>query len=329
VSVVIPLFDEQEVLPLLVARLRPALDGLGRDQLAVGYELLFVDDGSRDRTVEVVRELAASWPEARLVELRRNAGQQLAIAAGLSAARGDVVITMDADLQDPPELIPDMVRAHVESGVAVVYTCRSDRSSDGWLKSRAADLYYRLIRRLAGVPVQPHVGDFRLMSREVVETLNALPERNRIHRLLLPWLNYPSCTLHHTRERRPAGKTHYSVPRLVRLTADSIVGFTTVPLRWATALGLLTALLSFALTAVAVIAHFSGISISGWASLAGMVSFIGGVQLVCTGILGEYLGRVFIEVQHRPAFDIARISQPAADGSPPSPLVEEVDPHGP
>jgi dolichol-phosphate mannosyltransferase len=320
-SVVIPVYNEEEVLPLLVDRLRPVLDGLEASGYVTEYELLLVDDGSRDQTVDVISELGADWPQLCLVELRRNSGQQAAIAAGLRQARGDWVVTLDADLQDPPELLPAMLDAAAGGHVDVVYTCREDRDSDGFVKKRLAGAYYRVVRRLAGVPVQPHVGDYRLMSRAVITALNALPERHRVHRLLLPWLGFPSTTLHHTRERRGAGRTHYSMPRLLKITADSIVSFTTAPLRLATLLGLATGFLSLLLTCGAVVARIVGLAVPGWASLAVMVTFIGGVQLICTGILGEYIGRVFVEVQHRPLYDIARVTRPAApaEQAPPTP----------
>jgi len=311
-TVVVPVFDEQDVLPLFVDRLRPVLDALLSTTYVMAYEVIVVDDGSRDRSVELLSELGRTWPQLCVVELRRNSGQQAAIAAGLRQAQGDWVVTMDADLQDPPELLPAMLDAADSNRVDVVYTCRKDRASDGPLKRRLAGAYYAMVRRVAGVPVEPHVGDFRLMSRTVIEALNALPERHRVHRLLLPWLGFSSITLQHTREKRPAGRTHYSVPRLLKITADSVVSFTTAPLRWATLLGIATGVLSLILTCVAVIARLSGAAIPGWASLAVMVTFIGGVQLICTGILGEYLGRVFVEVQRRPLYDVARVSRPAS-----------------
>lgn len=307
-SLVVPVFDEQEAVPHFVARARPVLDALVTSGFVTSYEVILVDDGSRDATVTVIAALARDWPQLRLVELRRNAGQQLAIAAGLRHARGDWVATMDVDLQDPPELLPDMLESATRHGVDVVYTCHADRASDGFFQRKAADAYYRLVRRVAGVPVQPHVGDYRLMSRVVVDALNGLPERHRVHRLLLPWLGFSSVTLNHTRGRRSAGRTHYSVPRLIKITLDSVVSFTTAPLRLATLLGLGTGALSLLLAAGAVAARLAGLAVPGWASLAVMITFIGGVQLICTGILGEYIGRVFIEVQRRPPYDVARVS---------------------
>ena len=324
-SLVVPVFDEEAVLPLFLGRLRPVLDQLVASGFVREYEVLFVDDGSRDRTREVLLEAAEDWDALVIVELRRNAGQQLAIAAGLRLARGDWVVTLDADLQDPPELLPDLLDAAALHHVDVVYTSRADRASDGRLKAAAAGAYYRLVRRVAGVPVQPHAGDYRLMSRAVIDSLNALPERHRVHRLLLPWLGFPSATVTHTREARPAGRTHYSVPRLMKITVDSVVSFTSAPLRWATMLGLLTGTLSLLLAFGAIAAQLSGHSIPGWASLAVAITFLGGIQLICTGILGEYLGRVFVEVQGRPPYDVARVVR-RDHSSPPSSATRQ-DPH--
>ncbi len=309
-SVVIPVYNEVLVLPLLVKRLRPVLDAMVAAGTASEYEVLFVDDGSTDGSRQSLRHVAEAWPEVVVVELRRNAGQQLAISAGLRLSRGTWVATMDADLQDPPELLPEMMSAAEEKAVDVVYTCHADRASDGVLKAAAAACYYRLVRRVAAVPVEPHVGDYRLMSRSVVDALAALPERHRVHRLLLPWLGFPSVTLQHKREARPAGETHYSVLRLLAVTMDSVVSFTTAPLRWATLLGLATGSLSLLLACGAVLAQVSGMAVPGWASIAVAVTFLGGIQLICTGVLGEYVGRTFLEVQRRPLYDVSQVYEP-------------------
>ncbi|MGH9065234.1 MAG: glycosyltransferase family 2 protein [Acidimicrobiales bacterium] len=312
-SVVIPFCNEKAVVGPLVTRLRPVLDGLIRDGHAASYELVCVDDGSTDGTVRELEGAGAGWPELCLLVLRRNVGQQIAITAGLEAASGDWAVTLDADLQDPPELLPDMLRAAARHGVDVVYACHGDRPGDGRLARTLAAGYYRVVGRLAGVPLQPHVGDYRLMSRRVLDALAALPERHRVHRLLLPWLGFSSVTLSHRREPRAAGATHYSTWRLLNITIDSIVGFTTAPLRIATLLGVATGLVSLALTVVSVIAKVAGASIPGWASLAVAVTFLGGVQLICTGVLGEYVGRTFAEVQRRPLYDVATARQPGRE----------------
>jgi glycosyltransferase involved in cell wall biosynthesis len=305
-SVAIPLYNEEATVPLLLSRLRPVLDAMLQSRAILSYEVIFVDDSSSDRTVDRLEEECADWPQVRILPLRRHCGQQLALAAGLDATRGEWVITMDGDLQDPPELIPEMLAAAVQRSVDVVYTCHADRSFDGRIQVALATVYYRLLRRIAGVPVQPHVGDFRLITRPVLESLKALPERHRVHRLLLPWLGFPSVTLHHRRDPRAAGRSHYSLFRLLALTMDSVVSFTTAPLRWVTFLGLGVGLLSVMLAAGSVIAKLAGLPrVPGWASLAVAVTFLGGLQLICTGVLGEYVGRTFAEVQRRPLYEVA------------------------
>jgi dolichol-phosphate mannosyltransferase len=300
-SVVIPCHDEEEMWPLLVARLRPVLDGLGEP-----YEVVVVDDGSRDRTADLLVAEQPSWPELRVRMLAANAGHQAALTAGLDVARGDYVVTMDADLQDPPELIPTMLAAARDNQLDVVYAARSDRSRDTWFKRTTAGWYYRLMRRYAGVELPPQVGDFRLVSRRVVTALRALPERHRVYRLLVPWLGFPSATVEYVREQRPAGRTKYSLMRMVNLSVDSTTSFTTAPLRIATGLGLTTAALSLLATIATVLTWFFGKTVPGWASLTCVVLFLGAVQLLCLGLLGEYVGRVYQQVQRRPLYTVDR-----------------------
>jgi len=299
-SVVVPLYDEQDVLDLFFARLRPVLDRLG-----TAYEVLAVDDGSRDATPALLAERAAGWPALRVLRLRRNAGHQAALTAGLDRCRGDWVVTIDGDLQDPPELVPEMLAAAERDGADVVYAVRADRGTDSRFKRATAGLYYRLMRRVAGPGVPADAGDFRLMSRAVVEDLRALPERHRVYRLLVPWLGFPATTVAYPRSRRPAGRTKYPLPRMARLALDSLTSFTAAPLRVATVLGVLASLLCLAAMVIAVVAHVSGATVPGWASVFVAVLFIGAVQLLCVGLLGEYVGRLFAEAQHRPLYYVA------------------------
>jgi dolichol-phosphate mannosyltransferase len=213
---------------------------------------------------------------------------------------------MDADLQDPPELIPTMLAAARDNQLDVVYAARSDRSRDSWFKRTTAGWYYRLMRRYAGVELPPQVGDFRLVSRRVVTALRALPERHRVYRLLVPWLGFPSATVEYVREQRPAGRTKYSLMRMVNLSVDSTTSFTTAPLRIATGLGLTTAALSLLATIATVLTWFFGKTVPGWASLTCVVLFLGAVQLLCLGLLGEYVGRVYQQVQRRPLYTVDR-----------------------
>ena len=225
-SVVVPVFDEREVLPLFAARTRAALDATGRD-----YEVVAVDDGSADGSGPVLKALAMQWPQLRVLRLRRNAGHQAAITAGLSASRGDAVVTIDADLQDPPELIADLLAAARREQADVVYAVRSRRDVDTAFKRGTARLYYRLMRRIAGAEVRPDAGDFRLMTRPVVDDLLALPERHPVYRLLVPWLGYPSTTVSYVRVARGAGRTQYPLGCMLRLGLDSVTTFYASPLR--------------------------------------------------------------------------------------------------
>lgn len=307
-SVVVPMYDEQDVLPLFAARLRPVLDGCQQLRSPAGdlsYEVIAVDDGSRDTTAALLTELAASWPQLRIVRLRRNAGHQGALTAGLDRCGGDWVVTIDVDLQDPPELIPALFAAAAADDVDVVYAVRDDRSADTVFKRLTAGLYYRAMRRAAGDGVPGDAGDFRLMSAAVVEDLRALPEKHRVYRLLVPWLGYPSSSVRYRRDPRAAGSTKYPVSRMARLAVDSVTSFTARPLRIATWIGVLGSLLCVIAMATAVGAYVLGATVPGWASVFVAVLFVGAVQLLCLGLLGEYVGRLYAEAQHRPLYFVA------------------------
>ncbi|MFE1316605.1 glycosyltransferase family 2 protein [Kitasatospora phosalacinea] len=299
-SVVVPVYDEQDALPAFAARLRPVLDGLG-----VRYEVLAVDDGSTDGTAGLLRALAADWPELRTVRLRRNSGHQAALTAGLERAVGDYVASIDADLQDPPEKLAEMLALARRDGLDVVYGVRADRSSDTAFKRGTADAYYRLVRRLVGRHVPAGAGDFRLLSREAVEALRALPDQPRVYRLLVPWLGFPSGEVRYVREERVAGSTKYPLAKMVRLALDGVTGFSAAPLRLATWLGAAAFLTCLLLLAFCLAAYLSGAAVPGWTSLFAAVLFVGGVQLVCVGLLGEYVARIHAAVQCRPAYFVA------------------------
>jgi glycosyltransferase involved in cell wall biosynthesis len=308
-SAVVPMFNEEAVLPLFVQRLRPVLDGLGVD-----YEVLAVDDGSVDGTAVLLQRYHREWPQLRVVRLRANSGHQAAISAGLAAARGDYVVTLDADLQDPPEVIAEMMAAARREAVDVVYGVRNDRSTDSAFKRGSANVFYRVIRRLSGTGAPASAGDFRLMSRATVDAVNALPEHHRVLRLVVPAFNFPSATVEYRREERAAGSSKYSLRHMLRLALDSVTAFSIVPLRFATWLGLLGALCAFGVLAFAVIGEIVGSTVPGWASLVGAVSGFGAVQLVCIGLLGEYVGRIYIMQQGRPTYSVAYDSL-LADGA--------------
>jgi polyisoprenyl-phosphate glycosyltransferase len=299
-SVVIPMFNEVEVLPLLVERLRPVLEGLGEP-----YEVVAVDDGSTDTTAAQLLGIRRGWPELRLVRLRRNSGHQAALTAGLHRARGRYVVSLDADLQDPPEKIPEMLTLARDKDLDIVYGIRSDRTTDSFLKRRTAAGYYWLMRRIARVQMPANAGDFRLLSRATVDVLKQLPEQRPVYRLLVPWIGFPSGEVTYTREARAAGRTKYPLAKMIRLGIDSVTGFSAAPLRIATGLGAVSFFFCLVMLAYVIVAFLLGYGVRGWASLLATVLFLGGVQLLCLGLLGEYLARLYASVQGRPAYFVA------------------------
>jgi dolichol-phosphate mannosyltransferase len=298
------MYEEEAVLPLFTQRLRPVLDGLAARSGAT-YEVVAVDDGSNDATPVLLERARRDWPQLRVVRLRTNAGHQAALSAGLARARGSWVATIDADLQDPPEVLTDLVQRAWEGGVDVVYAVRADRSSDSLFKRVTARAYYRLMRRLIGRHVPGNAGDFRLMSRATVEAVNRLPDQHRVLRLVVPALGFPSATVAYQRDARAAGRTKYSLARMLRLSVDSLTGFSVAPLRLATWFGLGGALATTVLLAIALIAYATNRTVPGWTSTFVAVAAVGTVQLLCLGLLGEYVGRLYTQLQGRPSYHIA------------------------
>lgn len=299
-SIVIPVFNEEDVLPLLAARLRPVADALDAT-----YEVVAVDDGSSDASPVVLQRMLREWPQLRIVRLRANAGHQAAISAGLASARGGYVVTLDADLQDPPEVIPEMLAQARLHGADVVYGVRSDRSTDSIFKRWSARAFYRLIRVLSGTRAQVDAGDYRLMSRATVNAVNALPEHHRVLRFVVPALGFPSASVTYRRDERAAGKSKYPLAKMIRLSLDSVTGFSAAPLRAATWLGLVGGAAAFVLLAYALVASASGHTLPGWTSTVVAVAGVGAVQLLCLGILGEYVGRMYAHLQARPTYFVA------------------------
>jgi dolichol-phosphate mannosyltransferase len=310
-SVVVPMYNEEAVIGAFVARLRPVLD-----QLDAAYEVVAVDDGSADATAQLLFDHGRAWPQLRVVRLRRNSGHQAALTAGLHRARGDWVVSIDADLQDPPETIAEMLRVARAEGVDVVYGVRADRSTDTAFKRHTAGAYYRLMGRLVGGHLPAQAGDFRLLSRDVVRALRELPERNPVYRLLVPSLGFASAETPYAREKRAAGETKYPLRRMIALAWDSAANFSAAPLRIATWLGGISFLACVALMVFGVVVYVNGTVIPGWTSLFVAVLLLSGVQLVCLGLLGEYVAKIYATVQNRPAFHVAFDShEPSADGA--------------
>jgi len=299
-SVVAPMYDEEEVLPAFLGRLRPVLDGL-----RVRYEVIAVDDASADQTPVVLQRARRSWPQLRLLRLRANAGHQAALSAGLSRARGRWVVTIDADLQDPPELIADLLAEARTGEVDVVYGVRSNRSSDSAFKRRTAGLYYRLLRRLSGVDAPRDAGDFRLMSRATVDAVLAVAERGRVLRVVVPALGFPSAIVRYRREHRAAGRSKYPLSKMVGLALESVINWSLAPLRMATWFGLLGFLAALLSTAYGVVGGLLGHAVPGWTSTVTIVSAFAAVELLCIGVLGEYVGRMLKAQQALPAFFVA------------------------
>jgi polyisoprenyl-phosphate glycosyltransferase len=312
-SVVVPMYNEESVLPLFAPRLRRVLDGLNEP-----YEVVVVDDGSTDGTAGGLRRLREQWPQLRVIRLRSNSGHQAALYAGLMRARGAFVVTIDADLQDPPETVVEMLALARREDLDVVYGVRRDRSTDSAFKRWTAGIYYRLMRRVAGTQLPAHAGDFRLLSTAAVDALRALPERAPVLRLVVPWLGFPSGEVSYLRQERAAGRTKYPLSRMVALAADSITSFSAAPLRIATWLGLAGMALCGVLVVAAFVAYLAGTTVTGWASLYVAVLFLGALQLLCLGLLGEYVARTFTAVQARPAYFIATdsLDEAASAGAP-------------
>lgn len=311
ISIVIPCLNEEAVLPELLER----LEALGQRHNDCTFEFLLIDDGSRDNSVALLRAAAAKDDRFRILVFSRNFGQQVAASAGIDAARGAAVVLMDCDLQDPPEVVSEMI-AKWQEGYDVVYGTRRSRDGDGWFKRRSAEGFSRLINRLSEIPIPEDTGDFRLMSRPVVEVLKAMPERQRFLRGMVAWVGYRQTAVHYDRPERFAGETKYPLGKMLRYALDGLLSFSAKPLQLSIALGLLSAGLALLGILYALVMRlFTSVWVEGWTALMIAVLFLGGVQLVCLGIIGEYIGRIYREVQRRPLYVVRdRIGFDDGDG---------------
>ena len=297
-SVVVPCFDEEAVIRETHRRLVAILETVPE----LDFELVYVDDGSRDATLEVLRELRHTDARVRVVALSRNFGHQIAVTAGLQQAAGQVVVIIDADLQDPPEVIPEMLDRWRE-GVDIAYGVRTGRDGETVFKRWTASAYYRLLDRLTDISIPLDTGDFRLMDRAVVDAFLTMPERDRFVRGMVAWTGFRQEPVPYRRAARAAGETKYPIRKMVRLAMDGIVSFSLAPLRLATWLGLLALGLAAAGIAYAVVLRlFTAAWVPGWSLLLISILFLGGLQLVVLGILGEYVGRIYGEVKRRPLY---------------------------
>jgi len=294
-SIVAPFFNEEEVLAEFSSKLRASLDSLG-----VAYEVVFVDDGSTDGSKSVINSL--NWAQAKTVSLLSNYGHQAALDAGFRASSGAYVISMDCDLQHPPELIQDLYKTAKSELVEVVYAVRTERRREGFFKRTTAAIYYFIMGRLTDVQVRKSAADFRLISRKVVEVLNSLMPGRQVFRLLIPSLGFPSASVSYVAGDRFAGTSKYTLRKMGSLSIESVLQFSTRPLYFATRIGVLVSLLALLGFLYVVVTFFSGQALPGWASLISTILILFGLQFVVLGVLGAYLGQVVKLLQDRPTY---------------------------
>ena len=320
-SLVIPIYKEEAVIPELQRRLLAVLGGLS--DLAPSWEVVFIDDGSHDASRRMLEELTASEPRFKLISFARNFGHQMAITAGLDRAQGEAVVIMDADLQDPPEVVREML-VRWREGYDVVYGVRTDRAGETWFKKLTAAAFYRILRTmLGGISIPADAGDFRLLSRPVVLAMRALRERHRFVRGMVSWVGFKQTAVHYSRATRFAGETKYPFRKMLRFAVDGITSFSIVPLRFATWLGVFSGIVAVATALWALYVKFfvSG-AVQGWSTIVIVVALGSSAQLLMIGILGEYIGRIYEEIKRRPLYIVAEernLEGPSPNGSLPPP----------
>jgi polyisoprenyl-phosphate glycosyltransferase len=293
-SVVAPMYEEEETVDPFTERVAAALGDLP-------YELILVNDGSKDRTRDAMARAAERDPRVKVVSLSRNFGHQPALTAGLEHARGDAIVMLDGDLQDPPELIPEML-ARWREGIDVVYAVRQERLGETVFKRYTARTFYRTFRRLTGLNLAVESGDFRLMDRRALDALLAMPERNRFLRGMTVWIGFSQIAVPFVRQERHAGVTKYPLRKMLRFSFDAITSFSSRPLQWATFLGFFFSIVAFLAIPLTVVARYADIFERGVPSAIIVVLLLGGIQLITLGIIGEYIGRIYDEVKHRPLY---------------------------
>ena len=301
----VPFYNEGEGVYLFHEAIVPILEQIS----GIGFEIVCVDDGSRDNTLELLVGLARQDPRFRVVELSRNFGKEAALTAGIDAARGDAVIPIDADLQDPPELIPVLIDEW-RKGAEMVLAHRSDRRSDTFMKRKTAELFYRIHNQLSNVKVPENVGDFRLMDRVVIDSLKQLPERQRFMKGLFTWVGFRTVTVSYARKPRITGATKLSHWKLWNFALEGITSFSTAPLRIWTYVGMVGAFIAFLYGSfIALRTIFFGVDVPGYASLLVSILLIGSLQLISIGVLGEYIGRIYLETKQRPTYIVRKVYQ--------------------
>ena len=303
-SIVVPCYNEEACLLELHGRLTAA----ARSAVGEDYEIVLVNDGSRDKSWEMMRTLAADDPRLVAINLSRNHGHQLALTAGLDLCSGTRILIIDADLQDPPELLPEMLAEMDRQSADVVYAVRRARAGETAFKRGTAKLFYRLLSRLAEIEIPRDTGDFRLMSRRALDALLSLPEQARFIRGMVAWVGFRQVPIAYDRAERHAGQSKYPLSKMIRFALDAVTGFSTAPLRMASHIGLWLVAASVLLVGYIAVGFFTGTAIQGWTSLMLVVVVLGAVQMFVLGMIGEYLGRLYMESKHRPLYIVAEIA---------------------
>lgn len=298
ITLLIPAYNEEEVLELLLDRLHALVDTCEHYQ----FEFLFVNDGSRDRTLEILKQQSKKDSRISYINLSRNFGKEIAMIAGIDHVKGDAMVILDADLQDPPELIPEMIR-YWEKGYDDVYARRKSREGETWVKKQTSTWYYKLLQSSTTIPIQIDTGDFRLLDRRCIDALKQFREAQRNTKAMFSWIGYKKKELFYDRDPRIAGTTKWNYSKLINLAIDGITSFTTAPLRIATISGIILSFLAFCYIFYLVIRPLFGVSTGdGYSSLMAVILFIGGIQMLFLGIIGEYIARIFTESKHRPLY---------------------------
>lgn len=305
ITILVPAYNEEEVLELLYERLKKIMD----ENPNYNFEVLLVNDGSKDKTLQIMQELRQKDKRICYLNLSRNFGKETAMIAGLDYCKGDAVVIIDADLQDPPELIPEMIK-YWEEGYDDVYAKRKTREGETWLKKFTSKMYYKVLQAFTRIEIQKDTGDFRLLDRRCVEALKSMRENQRYTKGLFSLIGYNKKEILYDRDPRAAGQTKWNYGKLINLSIDGITSFTTTPLRWAAIIGALISMIGFIYMLYIIVKTLvTGIDVPGYASMMVVILFLGGIQLIFLGIIGEYLGRAFNESKHRPLYFVERYNE--------------------
>lgn len=298
ITLLIPAYNEEAVLPQLFER----LTGFTETLTGYSFEFLFINDGSRDKTLEMIKGFAEQDKRVSYINLSRNFGKEIAMIAGIDHVQGDAMVIIDADLQDPPELIPEMIK-YWEEGYDDVYARRKSREGETWLKKKTSEAYYKVLQSSTNIPIQVDTGDFRLLDRRCIEALKQFRESQRNTKAMFSWIGYKKKEIFYDRDPRVAGETKWNYPKLIDLAIDGITSFTTAPLRIATIMGLAISAIAFLYIFYLVVRPLFGVSTgAGYSSTLAVILFMGGVQMLFLGIIGEYVGRIFNETKNRPLY---------------------------